>query len=393
MAASLVQNSAEIHAIDLGRHERACHVRAVLPLLDLELQGLELVLEALAEDVDVEGGAVVHGPAENYHQVRGRGIVVPEPQRAGKHGENRVDILDKHESGFLQVVWQREHEPADPHLGVRAPQPGEGGWAARGDLLAPPHGDKKVVRELPDGVWDGRPERHGHDGVVGLGARRRGLDVIDGGEVRLLVLGRDEVDQAVERNARHDVDEEAGDLVEAVEHHRVPPHGDGNGVVPEGQAECADEQPFGLRKDPDGQHAEEVHKVAQVRQEVVVSAPVVGVEPDGHEVGQLRSIPQVEQLWVAPEEVAADEHVQHAADERHLLAQRDGLGIAPAFRQPVNALAHLLAIPVELLVRRRDPAPPFLDDPCLGGAPARLEGIPLSADLLCLRRYVPLQLL
>lgn len=392
--AGVVENSGQVGpGVGLGGHERAGHVRGVLPLLDLELHGLELLLEALAEDVDVVGGAVVDGPAEDDHQVGRRGIAVPEPDRAGQHGQHRVDVLDEHERGFLQVLRQREHELADPHLGVRLPQPGERGRAARGDLLAPPHRDEEVVRELPEGVRDGRPQRHGEDGVVLLRAERRRLDGVDGGEALALVLVRQEVHQAVEGRAGHDVDEEARDLVEAVEDHRVPPHGDGHRVVPEREAERADEQPLGLWKHPDGQHAEEVDEVAQVRQEVVVPAPVVRVEADWHEVGQLGPVPQVEQLGIPSDYVATDEHVQHPADERHLLPQRDDPGVVPALSQPVHALAHLLPVPVELLVRGRYPAPPLLDDPRLGSVPTRPEGISLPADLLRLCRDVPLQLL
>lgn len=39
------------------------------------------------------------------------------------------------------------------------------------------------------------------------------------------------MDQAVKCYARHYVYEETGDLVEAVEHHRVPPHSNSNRVV------------------------------------------------------------------------------------------------------------------------------------------------------------------
>jgi hypothetical protein len=50
------------------------------------------------------------------------------------------------------------------------------------------------------------------------------------------------MDQAVESNTGHYVDEKTRDLVETVEDHGIPPHGDGDGIIPKGETECADEE-------------------------------------------------------------------------------------------------------------------------------------------------------
>jgi len=49
------------------------------------------------------------------------------------------------------------------------------------------------------------------------------------------------MDQAMKCYAGHNVDEETGNLVEAVEDHAIPPHCYGDSVVSESQTICADE--------------------------------------------------------------------------------------------------------------------------------------------------------
>lgn len=82
----------------------------------------------------------------------------------------------------------------------------------------------------------------------------------------------------------HDVDEKTGDFVKTVEDHAVPPHGYGDCVVTEGQTVGADEQALRVREEPYCEDAHKVNEVAEVGQEVVVSAFVVSVVPDGHKV-------------------------------------------------------------------------------------------------------------
>ena len=120
-----------------------------------------------------------------------------------------------------------------------------------------------------------------------------------------------------------------------------------------------------MREEPDGAHAEEVDEVAEIGEEVVVAAPVVGVVPDWHEVEQLCCIPVVEILGVSSNQVAADEDVQDTTDEGDFLAQSDGLGIVPPFSESVNAVAHLLPVSVQLLVCRWHPSSPFFHNALL----------------------------
>ncbi|KAJ8104601.1 hypothetical protein OPT61_g10671 [Boeremia exigua] len=257
----------------MRRERSVAALRRGLPLCDISLEGVKLLLELVAEDVDVEGGAVVDAPDEDDGQEAAARPAVPEPDGRGQHGEHGG-----------------EHELADPRLGVRLAQPGEAGGAAGGDLVAATHGDQKVVGQLPDGVWDGGPHHHLGQAVV---VRRGGVgvaDVVDGRVVLFLVLGREQMDDAVERHARHDVDEETvrlarvfvlrgytpDDLVHGVEDERVAPHDDGDGVVAHDQAVGGDEETLRLGEDPDAEDGEDVDKVAQVGQEVVVALLVWG---------------------------------------------------------------------------------------------------------------------
>lgn len=149
-------------------------------------------------------------------------------------------------------MGQGDDDAADPGLGVGFAEPGEGGGAAGGDLVAPPHGDEDVVGELPEDVGDGGPEEHGPEAVMFGRVGRGVLDVVDGGEAGGEDVGGGEMDEAVEGYRGHDVDEEAGDFVEGVEDHTVAPHGDRDGVVAVGEAIGADEEAFRVGKEPDG---------------------------------------------------------------------------------------------------------------------------------------------
>ncbi len=68
----------------------------------------------------------------------------------------------------------------------------------------------------------------------------------------------------MERNAGHYMDEQTGNLIEAVKNHRVPPHCYSDGVVSESQTVCTDEESFRLREEPDGEHAEKIYKIAEI---------------------------------------------------------------------------------------------------------------------------------
>ena len=92
------------------------------------------------------------------------------------------------------------------------------------------------------------------------------------------------MDEAVKADAGHDMNEETGHLVETVEDHRVSPHGNGNGVVSEGKTVCADEESLRIREEPDSAHAQEVDKITEISQEVMVTPSMVCVPTNGHEV-------------------------------------------------------------------------------------------------------------
>jgi hypothetical protein len=123
------------------------------------------------------------------------------------------------------------------------------------------------------------------------------------------------MDQAVERDTGHDVNEQTGDLVEAMEDHRVSPHSYGNSVVSECQTVGTDKESFRLREEPDGAHTEKVDEVTEVSQKVMISAPVIGVESNRHKVDELRRIPEMEVLGIPSNQIAADEDVQNTTDK------------------------------------------------------------------------------
>ena len=75
-----------------------------------------------------------------------------------------------------------------------------------------------------------------------------------------------------------------GHFIQAVEDEAVAPHGDGDGVVAEGETVGGDEEAFRLREEPDAEDHEEVDEVAEVGEEVVEADFVVVVPAHGHEV-------------------------------------------------------------------------------------------------------------
>jgi hypothetical protein len=177
------------------------------------------------------------------------------------------------------------------------------------------------------------------------------------------------------------------DLVEAVEDERVAPHDDGDRIVAERQTVGSDEQSLGRWKDPNAHHEQEIDKVAEVSQEVMISSSVVGDHPYGHEVDELCRVPDVEVLRKPADEVAAKEDVHDAANEGYLLPQRDDLCVVPLVSQLLHALAHPLPVSLELLLRRGNSSSPFLNHALPSELAFGLEGFSRPADLFRLSRY------
>ena len=115
--------------------------RRCLPLRNVRLERIELLLELVTEDVDVEGGSVVHTPHEDYGKEDTTRPAVPEPDGSGQHGEDSVRVLDAHESRLLQEVWQGKDEFADPSLSVRLAQPCKASRTSGSDLIAAAYSD------------------------------------------------------------------------------------------------------------------------------------------------------------------------------------------------------------------------------------------------------------
>lgn len=197
----------------------------------------------------------------------------------------------------------------------------------------------------------------------------------------------------MERNAGHNVDEQTGDLVKAMEDHRVPPHCYGNGIISESQTVGTDEKPFRLWEEPDRTHTEEVDEVAKIGEKVVVSALVVGVESNRHEIEELCCVPVMKILGVSSNQVSANEDVQNTTDKGDFLAKSDSLGIVPTSSESINTVAHLLPISIELLVRGRYSFSPLINNTLLCSRTSGLERISLFPHLLCLNMNIPLQLL
>jgi hypothetical protein len=105
------------------------------------------------------------------------------------------------------------------------------------------------------------------------------------------------------------VDEETGDLVETMEHHRIPPHGYCDCVVAICQTIRADEQSFRLWKEPDCAHAQEVDEITQICKEVMVPSPIVRIVSNRHEVEELQRVPVVEVLRVATDQISTDQNI------------------------------------------------------------------------------------
>lgn len=173
-------------------------------------------------------------------------------------------------------------------------------------------------------------------------------------------------------------------LIHAVENQGIPPHGDGRRVVSKGQAVGTDEQPFGTRECPDGEHAEQVDKVAQIGQEVVVSLGVVGIPADGHEIRQLCSKPVVEVLWAGTDEITTDKDVEHTRDEGRLFTQGHRGRLVPLFTQTLDTILHAAAVLFELLVGSRHSTLELAHDSILGVHPGRPQLLALFPNLLAL---------
>lgn len=175
------------------------------------------------------------------------------------------------------------------------------------------------------------------------------------------------------------------DLVHTVEHHRVPPHGDCNRIVSESQAERANEKPFRVREDPNTQHAEQIDKVAEIGQEVVVAFSMVCKVADGHEKSQLAAKPVVKVLRASTDQVAADEDIEHTSNKRHLLPEGDSRRLAPPLAETLNAMLHPSTIFLQLLLGGRCMALPFTHNTVLGIQGRQPQLLPLLAHLLPLR--------
>ena len=128
---------------------------ALLPLCHIFLHLLQFLLEPGPKHINIVSRSIVDTPPEQAEQKRRARPAVPEPDRTGQHTPEGVQVLGQHEGGLLQHFGKAQDEFAYPGLTIRFSKPGEGGRAARGDLLAAADGDEKVVAELPDGVGDG----------------------------------------------------------------------------------------------------------------------------------------------------------------------------------------------------------------------------------------------
>ena len=169
-----------------------------------------------------------------------------------------------------------------------------------------------------------------------------------------------------------------------MEDQRIAPHSNSRRVITKCKTERSDKQPFGVGEDPDGCHVEEVDKVAQIGQEVVVTFGVVGEITNGHEVEQLGTEPQVEVLWAGPHQIPADEDVEHTGDERDLLAQRHGGRLTPLLAQTVHAILHPAAVLFKLFVSGRHASFEFSDHTFPGVTARRPQLLALLAHFLFL---------
>lgn len=70
----------------------------------------------------------------------------------------------------------------------------------------------------------------------------------------------------------------------------------------------------------------------------------------------------MEVLRVSSDQVSADEHIQDSTNEGYLFPSGDCLSIVPTSADSVDALPHSFPVSLELLIRRRNASPPFLND-------------------------------
>ena len=98
-------------------------------------------------------------------------------------------------------------------------------------------------------------------------------------------------------------------FIKRVKDHRVPPHGDRHSIVAIRQAVRADEKALRLGKDPHAEEQEEVDKVAEIREKVVITPLMVRIKANGHKVAQLCGEPVIKVFGMGTNQVAADEYI------------------------------------------------------------------------------------
>jgi hypothetical protein len=123
------------------------------------------------------------------------------------------------------------------------------------------------------------------------------------------------MDQAVQSHARHDVDKNGGNFVQAVEDHHASPHGYTDRVVSEGQAVGANKKSSRPREQPDSTHAEDIDKVTKIGQEKVESALVECIISNRQKVNELRRVPVVEILRVPSNDDSTEEDIENTTNE------------------------------------------------------------------------------
>lgn len=184
--------------------------RTILHPRDIPPQLLQLLLKPPAKNINIIRRAIIHAPREHDAQEPRAAPSVPEPQRTRQTREHRIAVLDEHEHRLLRPLGLGVDDAAERGGGVGAAQPDEGGEAAGGDLVFAAVGDEEVVDGLPEEVGQGGPEDHFGEGVVEGRAFGCGFDAVQRGVLGRLEGGGEEVNETVERYARHDVDEETG---------------------------------------------------------------------------------------------------------------------------------------------------------------------------------------
>lgn len=175
--------------------------RNILPQL------LELLLETLAENIDVVGRAIVDAPDEEGSEKRATGPSRQEPDRARDHRRQRVQVLNDHKRWLLLWLGKAQHQFSDPSLGVRLEKVRETGRPPRSDLVGAAHSDHDVVRQLPDDVGQSGPDHHGGKRVVPWIAWVAEFDRVHGIEALLQHLDRGQMHNAVQSDWWDDVDE------------------------------------------------------------------------------------------------------------------------------------------------------------------------------------------